>query len=205
MLIGKKLGMMQLYEESGKATTVSVIEAGPCPIVQVKTPEKEGYAAVQIGFGPTKESRTTSPMRGHFAKAGVGLLRVLREWRLDEVGEYKVGDVLDVKVFEGAKKVDVTGLSKGRGFAGTIKRYNFQRGRKTHGNKNYREPGSVGNAATPKRIYKGRRLPGRLGGGRCTARNVEVVQIDAENNLLFVKGSIPGANNGIVFIKTAQR
>jgi large subunit ribosomal protein L3 len=202
MLIGKKIGMTQMFEASGKVVPVSVIEAGPCPIVQVKTAEKEGYTAIQIGFDEVKESRVTKAENGHCKKANVPTRRILREMRVDDAGSFKVGDTLDVKVFEGAKIVHVTGTSKGRGFAGTIRRYHFQRGRKTHGNKNYREPGSVGASAFPSRIFPGKRLPGRMGGVQRTTRNLTLVQIDAENNLLFVKGSIPGANNSIVFVRT---
>jgi large subunit ribosomal protein L3 len=205
MLIGKKLGMTQIFEESGKVVPVSIVEAGPCPIVQVKTPEKEGYGAIQIGFDETKESRVNKPEAGHFKKAGVAVRRILREIRVADPSTYKVGDTLDVKLFEGAKIVHVTGTSKGRGFAGTIKRHNFQRGRKTHGNKNYREPGSVGSSAYPSRTMPGKRMPGRLGGVKSTTRNLTLVQIDAENNLLFIKGSIPGANNGIVFVRWDAR
>lgn len=205
MLIGKKIGMTQIFEESGKVVPVSVIEAGPCPIVQVKTLEKEGYAAIQIGFDETKASRINKPEAGHFKKAGVAVRRILREIRVQDASPYKVGDTLDVKLFEGAKIVHVTGTSKGRGFAGTIKRHNFQRGRKTHGNKNYREPGSVGSSAYPSRTMPGKRMPGRMGGVKRTTRNLTLVQIDAENNLLFIKGSIPGANNGIVFVRSDAR
>lgn len=202
MLIGKKIGMTQMFEPSGKVVPVSVIEAGPCPIVQVKTAEREGYVAIQIGFDEVKESRISKAENGHFKKANTSPRRILREVRVEDAGTFKVGDTLDVKVFEGAKFVHVTGTSKGRGFAGTIKRYHFQRGRKTHGNKNYREPGSVGASAFPSRIFPGKRAPGRMGGVQRTTRNLTLVQIDAENNLLFVKGSIPGANNGIVFVRT---
>jgi large subunit ribosomal protein L3 len=202
MLIGKKIGMTQIFEESGKVVPVSVIEAGPCPIVQVKTAEKEGYTAIQIGFDEVKESRVNKAENGHFKKANVTPRRILREVRLEDASNFKVGDTLDVKVFEGAKIVHVTGTSKGRGFAGTIRRHHFQRGRKTHGNKNYREPGSVGASAFPSRTFPGKRMPGRMGGVQRTTRNLTLVQIDAENNLLFVKGSIPGANNGIVFVRT---
>jgi len=202
MLIGKKIGMTQIFEESGKVVPVSVIEAGPCPIVQVKTDQKEGYTAIQIGFDETRESRTTKAENGHFKKANVTPRRILREVRVGDASSFKVGDMLDVKVFEGAKIVHVTGTSKGRGFAGTIRRHHFQRGRKTHGNKNYREPGSVGASAYPSRTMPGKRMPGRMGGVQRTTRNLTLVQIDAENNLLFVKGSIPGANNGIVFVRT---
>ncbi len=202
LLIGKKIGMTQLYDESGEVTPVTVVEAGPCPIVQVKTPEKEGYAALQIGFSEAKEKRVSSPLRGHFKKAKVKPQRILREVRLDDVSAYKVGDFIDVKAFENIKKVNVTGTSKGRGFAGTTKRHGFKTGRQTHGNTSVREPGSVGSCATPSRIFKGKRMPGRLGGANRTTKNLELVRIDAENNLLFIKGSIPGANNGIVFVRT---
>ena len=202
MLIGKKIGMTQMFEASGKVVPVSVIEAGPCPIVQVKTDQKEGYTAIQIGFDEAKESRMSKAENGHCKKANVATRRILREVRVDDAGNFKVGDTLDVKMFEGAKIVHVTGTSKGKGFAGTIRRYHFQRGRKTHGNKNYREPGSVGASAFPSRIFPGKRAPGRMGGVQRTTRNLTLVQIDAENNLLFIKGSIPGANNGIVFVRT---
>jgi len=202
MLIGKKLGMTQIFEESGKVVPVSVIEAGPCPIVQVKTAEKEGYTAIQIGFDEVKESRISKSENGHFKKANIAPRRILREVRVGDASSFKVGDTLDVKVFEGAKIVHVTGTSKGRGFAGTIRRHHFMRGRKTHGNKNYRAPGSVGASAFPSRTFPGKRMPGRMGGVQRTTRNLTLVQIDAENNLLFVKGSIPGANNGIVFVRT---
>jgi len=202
MLIGKKSGMTQMFEASGKVVPVSVIEAGPCPIVQVKTAEKEGYTAIQIGFDEVKESRMSMAENGHCKKANTATRRILREVRVDDAGNFKVGDTLDVKLFEGAKIVHVTGTSKGKGFAGTIRRYHFQRGRKTHGNKNYREPGSVGASAFPSRIFPGKRAPGRMGGVQRTTRNLTLVQIDAENNLLFIKGSIPGANNGIVFVRT---
>ena len=202
MLIGKKIGMTQMFEESGKVVPVSVIEAGPCPIIQVKTSEREGYTAIQIGFDEVKESRATKAEIGHCKKANTVPHRILREIRVDDASPFKVGDTLDVKVFEGAKIVHVTGTSKGRGFAGTIRRYHFQRGRKTHGNKNYREPGSVGASAFPSRTFPGKRMPGRMGGVQRTTRNLTLVQIDTENNLLFIKGSIPGANNGIVFVRT---
>jgi large subunit ribosomal protein L3 len=145
------------------------------------------------------------PEAGHFKQAGVPVRRILREVRVDDPTPFKVGDTLDVKLFEGAKIVHVTGTSKGRGFAGTINRHNFERGRKTHGNKNYREPGSVGSSAYPSRIMPGKRMPGRMGGVKRTTRNLTLVQIDAENNLLFIKGSIPGANNGIVFVRSDAR
>jgi large subunit ribosomal protein L3 len=203
ILIGKKLGMTQIFEESGNVVPVSVIQAGPCPIVQIKTPEKDGYSALQIGFGDIREKRLTSPRKGHLKAAGVEPCRVLREVRMDDTSQYKVGDALDVKVLEGVERVHVAGKAKGRGFAGTIKRHHFNRGPETHGSKNTREPGSVGMCATPSRIFKGKRLPGRMGGQRTTVKNLKVVQIDAENNLLFVKGAVPGANNDFVFVTKA--
>ena len=201
ILIGKKLGMTQIFAKTGEATPVSVIQAGPCPIVQVKTPETDGYSAIQIGFGEAKKSRVSKPAAGHFNRASLAPLRVLKEVRVADAGQFKVGDVLNVKIFEGAERVNVAGVSKGRGFAGTLKRYHFHRGPETHGCKNVREPGSVGANSTPARILKGKRLPGRMGGKNRTTRNLKVVQIDAENNLIFVMGSVPGANNGIVFIR----
>ncbi len=202
-LIGKKLGMTQVFEASGEATPVSVIEVGPCPIVQVKTPEKDGYSAIQIGFGDIREKRNTKARLGHFKKAGVSPCRLLREMRVDDSSQFKVGESVDVKVFEGVDKVHVSGTSKGRGFAGTIRRHNFTAGPKTHGSHNVRAPGSVGMCATPSRIFKGKKLPGRMGGKRTTTRNLKLVEIDTENNLLYVKGAIPGANNGFVFIQKA--
>lgn len=202
-LIGKKLGMTQMFEASGEVTPVSVIEAGPCPIVQVKTPEKDGYSAIQIGFGDIREKRNTKARLGHFKKAGVSPCRLLREVRVDDSSQFKVGESVDVKVFEGTDKVHVSGTSKGRGFAGTIRRHNFTAGPRTHGSHNVRAPGSIGMCATPSRVFKGKKLPGRMGGKRTTTRNLKLVEVDTENNLLYVKGSIPGANNGFVFIEKA--
>jgi large subunit ribosomal protein L3 len=202
-LIGKKLGMTQIFEESGRVTPVSVIQAGPCPIVQVKTVEKDGYSAIQIGFGDVKEKRVSNGRKGHFKRGNVTPCRILKEIRVDDPSQFKVGDALDVTLFEDADKVHVAGEAKGRGFAGTIKRHNFSRGPETHGSMNVRAPGSVGMCATPSRIFKGKKLPGRMGGQRTTVRNLKVVQVDAENNLLFVKGAIPGANDGFVFIRKA--
>jgi large subunit ribosomal protein L3 len=204
ILIGKKLGMTQIFEESGRVMPVSVIQAGPCPIVQVKTVEKDGYGAIQLGFGDVKERRMTNGLKGHFKKGGVPARKVLREVRVDDPAKFKVGEALDVKLFEGTKIVDVVGTAKGRGFAGTIKRHNFKRGPETHGSKNVREPGSVGQNTTPGRIHKGKRMPGRLGGQRTTVKNLAVVQVDAENNLLFVKGAIPGPTNGFVLVKKVR-
>jgi large subunit ribosomal protein L3 len=202
-LIGKKIGMTQIFGESGTLTPVSVIQVGPCPIVQVKTVEKDGYNAVQIGFGDIRETLVSSPRKGHFDKAKVAPQRLLREVRVDDTSEYKVGEAVDVKIFEGVEKVHVSGRSKGRGFAGTVRRHNFSKGDVTHGSHNIREPGSVGMCATPARIFKGKKLPGRMGGVRETTKNLKVVQIDPDNNLLYVRGSVPGASNGFVLIRKA--
>ena len=201
ILIGKKLGMTQIFAQSGEVTPDSVIQAGPCPVVQVKTPEKDGYSAIQIGFGEAKAVRVGKPVEGHFKRASIKPCRLLKEVRVKDAGQFKIGDVIDVRIFEGTKQVHVSGVSKGRGFAGTIRRYHFKRGPETHGSKNVREPGSVGQNTTPARILKGKRLPGRMGGEKTTVKNMKVVLIDAENHLLFVKGAVPGANNGIVFIR----
>lgn len=203
VLIGKKLGMTQIFEESGDMTPVSVIQAGPCSIVQIKTDEKEGYSSIQIGYGEAKESRVSKPMRGHYKRGGVAPCRVLKEIRVDDPGQFKVGDQLDVSLFEGAEHVHVAGVSKGKGFAGVVKRHNFSRGPETHGSKNIREPGSVGLCATPSRIFKGKRLPGRMGGRRTTVKNLKLVLVDTENNLLYIKGAVPGATNGFVYIHKA--
>jgi large subunit ribosomal protein L3 len=202
-LIGKKLGMTQVFEETGRAVPVSVLQVGPCPIVQIKTPEKDGYSAIQIGFEEIKESRALKPMAGHFKKAGVKPQRFLREIRVDDPSRFKVGDSVGLKLFEGASRVHVAGIVKGRGFTGTVKRHGFKIGRATHGNKNHRAPGSVGQHSWPARIFKGKKLAGRMGGDQRTVKNMEVVQMDMENNLLFVKGAVPGATNGLLYIRKA--
>jgi large subunit ribosomal protein L3 len=202
-LIGKKIGMTQIFSESGTLTPVSVIQAGPCPVVQVKTAEKDGYSAVQIGFEKIREKLATSPMRGHYNNAKISPHRLLREVRVDDASEFELGKNIDVTIFEGVETVHVTGRSKGRGFTGTIKRHNFSSGPKSHGSHNVRAPGSVGMCATPARIFKGKKMPGRMGGTQTTTRNLKIVQVDAENNLLFVKGAVPGANNGFVVISKA--
>lgn len=202
-LLGKKLGMTQVFEESGRVIPVSVIQAGPCPVVQVKTPDKDGYAAVQIGFDPVKKHRTNKPSMGRFKIAKIDPQRILREIRVDASDQYTVGQALDVTMFEGTSRVHVSGVVKGRGFAGVTKKHGFKGGDASHGCKSKRIPGSVGNCATPARIMKGKKMPGRLGGNNMTVRNLQVVQIDVENNLIFVRGAVPGANNGFVFIRKA--
>ena len=205
-IIGRKVGMTQVFEESGKAIPVTVIQAGPCSVVQLKTQEKDGYQAVQLGFGKQKENRTNSPKRGHFAKAGVDPAFVLREFRVQSLDDVSVGNVVDASVFSVGDLVDVTGTSKGRGFTGVVKRWKFAGGRKTHGGEqDLRRPGSIGASATPSRVFKGKRMPGRYGAKRHTVQNLSVIQADAERNLLVVKGAIPGPPNGLLLIKKGSR
>ena len=205
-IIGRKVGMTQIYEESGKAIPVTVIEAGPCPIVQLKTQERDGYQAVQLGFGNRKESKFNNPERGHFAKADVQPTRVLREFRVDSLDEVTVGDTVDASLFSEGEHVDVTGTSKGHGFTGVVKRWGFKGGRKSHGGEqDLRRPGAIGARATPSRVFKGKKMPGRYGAKRHTVQNLQVIEADAERNLLVVKGSIPGPPNGLLLIKKAVK
>ena len=205
-LIGRKVGMTQVFEESGKAIPVTVIQAGPCSIVQLKTQEKDGYQAVQLGFGQQKESRVNHPKRGHFAKAQVEPTLVLREFRVKSLDEISVGGTVDASLFSEGELVDVTGTSKGRGFAGVVKRWKFAGGKKSHGGEqDLRRPGSIGASATPSRVFKGKRMAGRYGAKLHTIQNLPVIQADAERNLLVVKGAVPGPPNGFLLIKKASK
>jgi len=199
-LLGKKLGMTQIYDENGMAMAVTLIEAGPCPVLQKRDPAKDGYSAVQIGFDPQTPKNVTRPMLGHFKKAGVEPQRCIREMRVDDTGEYEVGQTLGVDLFNVGEDVDVCGVTKGRGFAGTIKRYRTGRGPTTHGSHYHRRPGSSGASADPSRVFKGKKNPGRLGGVRVTTRGLKIVDTDPSKNLLVVKGSVPGHNQGYVVI-----
>lgn len=204
-LIGKKLGMASIYDESGAAVPVTVIEAGPCVVLQRKSIEKEGYSAVQLGFGDQKEQRVNKPQLGHFKKAGVSPKRVLREFRLPEDEEVAVGDTIDVSAFDGVNFVDIVATGKGRGYQGVVKRYGFGGGRASHGGGWTRRPGSIGMCEFPARVFKGKKMPGQMGGKRVTTQNLRVVQVRPEENLILVKGSIPGAIGGIVTIKEALK
>ncbi|RKU14212.1 50S ribosomal protein L3 [Candidatus Poribacteria bacterium] len=205
-IIGRKVGMTQIFQESGQAVPVTVIEAGPCPIVQVKTQERDGYQAVQLGFGKRKENKFNSPIRGHFAKADVPPTQVLREFRVESLEGVAVGDTVDASLFSEGELVDVTGTSKGHGFTGVVKRWGFKGGRKSHGGEqDLRRPGSIGASATPSRVFKGKKMPGRYGAKRHTVQNLQVIQADAERNLLVVKGSIPGPPNGFLLIRKAVK
>lgn len=207
-MIGKKVGMTQVFDEQGNVVPVTVIEAGPCYVTQVRTDEKDGYIAVQLGFNETKPSRITKGQMGHLQKNNIPALRYLREFRVEgDAGvDVEEGSQITVDVFEQGELVDVIGVSKGRGYAGTIKRHGFNRGPKTHGQSDReRSPGSIGMCATPGRTLKGQRMAGRMGNDRVTIQNLEVAVIDPEKNLLAVKGSIPGAKGGIVMIRPARK
>ena len=200
-IIGKKIGMTQIFDENGKVVPVTVVEAGPCVVSQKKTVENDGYAAVQIGFGDLKAHKVKKPMAGHFAKANVGPKRTLREFRFDDIDAYNVGDLVKADVFAAGDKVDVTGTSKGKGYAGVIKRWNFQRLKESHGSGPVaRHGGSIGSCSDPSRVYPGKKMAGHLGSERVTVQNLQVVKVDAENNLIAIKGAIPGPNGGTVVI-----
>ena len=200
-IIGKKLGMTQLFDqESGVVTPVTVIEAGPCPVVLVRTPESDGYTALQLAFGEVKERKLTRPETGHLKHAGVAPHRHLVEFR-DAEG-FAVGETVTVEAFEPGERIKVSGRSRGKGFAGTIKRHNFGRGPASHGSHNVRKPGSIGASATPSRVFKGMRMAGHMGDQRVTQRGLKVAEVDAERNLLLVTGAVPGSVGGIVEIRT---
>ena len=200
-IIGKKIGMTQLFDENGMVVPVTVVEAGPCVVVQKKTVESDGYTAVQVGFGEVKANKLTKPAKGHFEKAGVAPKKTLKEFRFDSIDEINVGDIIKADTFAAGDKVDVCGISKGKGYAGTIKRWNGHSLRATHcTGPVHRHAGSNGSTSTPSRVYKGKKLPGHLGAERVTVQNLAIVRVDAENNLIAVKGAIPGAKGGIVVL-----
>jgi len=203
-LLGRKLGMTQVFNDKGEVVPVTVIQAGPCVVVQKKTVENDGYSAIQLGFIDQSERRTNKPMMGHFSKAGVSPKKVLREIRTPSVDEYKVGQVLKADVFAPGDVVDITGTSKGKGFAGVIKRHNLRRGPMSHGSMYHRRTGSLG-ATDPGRVFKGRKLPGRMGGDTVTITGLEVVKVDAERDLILVKGSVPGPRGGHLVLKSSAK
>lgn len=204
-ILGKKIGMTQIFTEDGNLIPVTVIQAGPCPIVQKKTEEIDGYTAVQVGFEDKKESRSNKPEKGHFAKADISVKKYLREFRLDNAAEMNVGDILSVEQFADGDVLDVTGTSKGHGFAGTIKRWGTHRGPMTHGSHYHRGPGSLGACSSPSRVFKGKRLPGHYGVDTVTIQNLDLVKVDTQRNLLLVKGSVPGPKGGLVVVKNAVK
>ena len=205
-IIGKKIGMTQVFDANGKVVPVTVVEAGPCPVVQKKTVEVDGYAAVQLGFAVQKQQRVTKPLKGHFAKADVAPQKVLKEFRFADTSAFEVGSVVKADVFAAGDKVDVTGTSKGKGTAGAIKRWNFSRLKETHGTGPVaRHAGSLGACSDPSRVYKGKKLAGHLGAERVTVQNLDIVKVDAENNLIAIKGAIPGPKGGYVVIADAKK
>jgi large subunit ribosomal protein L3 len=205
-IIGKKLGMTRLFSQGGNIVPVTIIEAGPCPIIQKKTKEKDGYSALQVGFLPKRPTRVNRPLMGHFKKAGGGAFYVLAELRVDDVDPYEMGQEIAVDIFQPGDVVDVTGTSKGKGFSGVMKRHGFRGAPGSHGTHEYfRHGGSIGSAADPSRTFKGKRMPGHFGNQRVTVQNIEVVEVKPQQNLIFLKGSIPGWRNGIVTIRGAKK
>ena len=204
-IIGKKIGMTQIFDENGKVVPVTVVEAGPCVVVQKKTSDNDGYEAIQVGFEEIREKLVNKPRKGQFAKAGTTLRRTLKEFRLDDISQYEVGQEIKADVFEAGDKVDVAGVSKGKGFQGCIKRWNQHTGDMTHGSKFKRAPGSMGASSDPSKVFKNKRMPGHMGSVNTTVINLEVVKVIAEKNLILIKGGIPGPNKGRVVIKDSAR
>ena len=203
-LIGKKVGMTQLFNEKGDVIPVTVVEAGPCTVTELRSKERDGYVAVQLGFGTNKESRFSRPVLGQFKKRNLPPSRYLREFRIADASAYQVGQTLDAALFEKGEHVDVCGVTKGRGFAGVVKRYGFKAGHASHGPTFGKQPGSIGASAYPSRVIKGKRLPGRMGGKPLTIKHLRVVGVDPEQNLLLVRGAVPGPVNGLVIIKKRE-
>ncbi|WP_027633271.1 50S ribosomal protein L3 [Clostridium hydrogeniformans] len=204
-ILGKKVGMTQIFNENGKVVPVTVVEAGPCVVLQKKTTEKDGYDAIQVGFGEIREKLVNKPKKGHFNKAGVAVKRYIREFRLENAGEYQVGQELTVDMFQAGEKVDITGTSKGKGFAGVIKKWNFSRGPMSHGSKYHRGVGSMGASSDPSRTFKNKKMPGHMGNVKRTVINLEVVKVMAEKNVILIKGGIPGPNKGLVIIRNSVK
>ncbi len=201
-LIGKKIGMTTFFARDGSRVAVTVLQAGPCPVIQLKTEEKDGYNALQLGFEPIKEKKLNKPLKGHQAKAGKGFYRYLKEFRVDNVNDYSLGQELNVELFKVGEKVKITGVSKGRGFAGVMKRWNFGGSPDSHGHhKVHRAPGSIGQCADPSRVFKGKRMPGHMGVEQKTYKNIEIIDIRPEKNVIIVKGQVPGPKNSIVYIR----
>jgi len=201
-LIGKKIGMTQQFDDGGNAIPVTVIQVGPCAVIQKKTEAKDGYAAVQLGYVEKKSPRKpVKPTQGHFSKSGIPPTKILREFKYDEASEIKEGDQYSVAIFQAGEKIDIVGMSKGKGFAGVVKRWGFHGGKGSHGSMFHRAPGSIGCSADPSRVMKGKKLPGHMGHDRVTVKNLTVVETDQDNNLLIVKGAVPGANGGYLLVK----
>jgi len=204
-IIGRKIGMTQLFAEDGSVVPVTVLEVGPCAVVQKKTVENDGYAAVQLGFEDIREKLVVKPVKGHFNKAQVAYKRVLREFKLDNGDALNVGDIIKADVFVAGDKVDVTGISKGKGFQGTIKRHGYHTGPMAHGSGYHRHQGSMGGNTDPSRVMKGKGMPGHMGSEQVTVQNLNIVKVDAENNLIAIKGAVPGPNGGLIVVKSAVK
>ena len=204
-IMAKKIGMTQVFTEDGRLIPVTVLEAGPCSVVQTKTMENDGYEAIQVGFVDQKEKLANKPKKGHFEKAGVSLKKYLKEFRFEDAANYEIGAEIKADIFAAGDKVDVSGVSKGKGYASTIKRYNAQRGPMGHGSKSHRVVGSMGSSATPSSVKKGKRMPGHMGAVNVTVQNVEIVRADAEKNLLLIKGAVPGPKGAILVIKESVK
>ncbi len=204
-ILATKIGMTQIFGENGVLTPVTVLQAGPCAVTQVKTVETDGYAAVQVGFGEIRDVLVNKPMKGHFAKAGVANKRFLKEFKFENAADYTVGQEIKADIFAEGDKIDVTGTSKGKGFQGAIKRHGLSRGPMGHGSKYHRHAGSNGPATTPGRVFKGKHMPGQMGNVRVTVQNLEVVRIDTENNIILVKGAVPGPKKSMVMLKESVK
>lgn len=204
-LIGRKLGMGHVYTADGSMVPITIVEAGPCSVVQIKSKGKEGYNALQLGFLPKKGSRVNKPLQGHFKKSGAGTMYYLREFRIDDVESYQLGQSINVEIFSVGQKVRVTGVSRGMGFAGGVKRWKFRGGPGSHGSTSHRAPGSIGSSAYPSRVFKGQRLPGHMGTDTVTVDGLEIVDQQPGRNLLFIKGAVPGCTNSMLIIKPSQK
>ncbi len=204
-ILGKKLGMTQVFAEDGTVIPVTVVEAGPCVVTQIKTKEKDGYNAVQVGFGDIREKLVNKPLKGHFEKGGVPLKRYLREFKFDNIDEYQIGNEIKADIFTIGDRVDVVGRTKGKGFAGTIKRWNQHRGPMSHGSHYHRGAGAMSGTSSPGRVFKTKKLPGRMGNKRVTVQNLEVIKVDGEKNLLLIKGAVPGPRGSLLIIKESVK
>lgn len=204
-ILGKKIGMTQVFDEAGRMLPVTVVEAGPCLVTQVRTADRDGYTAVQIGYGEISEKHANRPLLGHLRKAGVGPRRHLREFRVEDPERYELGQEIKVDIFAPGEVVDVRGTSRGKGFAGAIKRHGFRRGPMSHGSKYHRGVGSLGGSSDPSRVFKGRKMPGRMGGEKVTVQGLELVRVDPERNLLLVKGSVPGVCGSLLTIRASGK
>ena len=200
-ILAKKVGMTQIFDENGAFVPVTVLQAGPCTVVQKKTVDKEGYDAVQVGFGEIREKLVNKPVKGHFAKAGVAVKKYLKEFRFEDAASYEVGQEIKADIFANGDKVDAVGISKGKGYQGAIKRFGLSRGPMKHGSKYHRHAGSNGSSASPSRVFKGKHMPGQMGHVRVTVQNLEIVRVDVENNMILVKGAVPGAKKGLIILK----